>query len=89
MLAETDALPLGFVAIVPPADVDLGGPEQVVCRAAVVVGDGFTFPVTVPRSTLRPIHLDRAAGLLETWAEQGLDVTVATAGYPDRCGAGA
>ena len=28
MLVETYALPLGLVAIVPPADVDLNGPKK-------------------------------------------------------------
>ena len=83
MLAETEALPLGFVAVVEPADLDDDGPDLLTCRAASVTGDGWTFAVAVPRATLRPVRYERAAGLLESWAGRGADVALAAAGYPE------
>ncbi len=85
MLAETEALPLGFVAVVEPTDLHHDGPELVACRAASVVGDGWTFAVPVPRATLRPVCYERAVGLLERWAATGADVATAGAGYPVPC----
>ena len=82
MLAETEALPLGFVAIVCPDDLWPDGPDLLSGRAAVVTGDGWSFSVAVPRGSLRPVQFDRAAGLLESWAGRGTDMGVAAAGYP-------
>jgi hypothetical protein len=81
MLAESEALPLGFVAIVYPEDLGAAGDEPLGCRATCVVGDPWTIAVSLPRSTLRPVCFERAAGMVERLAATG-HATTARAGYP-------
>ena len=81
MLAETDALPLGFVAIVALDDLQGGGAEQLSCRATCVVGEPWTIAVDVPRATLRPVSSERAAGVVDRLTETRHAAT-ARAGYP-------
>ena len=81
MLAESDALPLGFVAIVTPNDLRHGRQKQLSCRATCVVGEPWTIAVDVPRSTLRPVSFERAMGMVERLTETRHAAT-AQAGYP-------
>ena|GEM_PF-6175631 len=81
MLAESDALPLRFVAIVTPNDLRPAGQEQLGCRATCVVGEPWTIAVDVPRFTLRPVSFERAVGMVERLTETRHAAT-ARAGYP-------
>jgi len=81
MLAESDSLPLGFVAIVHPDQLRGGGSGPLSCRATCVVGEAWTIAVDVPPATLRPVSFERAMGVVDRLTETHHAQT-ARAGYP-------
>lgn len=81
MLAVSVELPLGFVAIVQPADLEREDSTDVAVKVAPVMGDGWGYNANVGAGTLQPVAYERAAGLLDRWRNTGADVALATAGY--------